>query len=101
MVKNRIYTILDRHPEVVAQAPDVSDLFGASGMEWLRQAVLPGQDNRLLTSELELLEIPKRKISESNGIVKELARDDKRIKLLRTIPRLGPFFSVLFWWPRK
>lgn len=95
MVKNRIYTILDRHPEIVSQAPDVSDSFGASGMEWLRQAVLPGQDNQLLASELELLGVLKRKISESNGMVKELARGDKKIKLLRSIPGLGPFFSVL------
>jgi len=95
MVKNRIYDILDRHPEIACQAPDVSDLFGASGMAWLRQTVLPGQDNRLLASELELLEVLKRKISESNGMVKELARGDKRIKLLRSIPGLGPFFSVL------
>ena len=95
MVKNRIYTILDRHPEVVSQAPDISDLFGASGMAWLRQVVLPGQDNQLLASEIELLELLKQKISESNGIVKELARGDKRVKLLRSIPGLGPFFSVL------
>lgn len=95
MVKNRIYDILDRHPEILSQAPDVSDLFGASGMAWLRQLVLPGQDNQLLTSELELLEVLRRKISESNGIVKELARSDKRVKLLRSIPGLGPFFSVL------
>jgi len=27
--------------------------------------------------------------------VKELARGDKRVKLLRSIPGLGPFFSVL------
>ena len=74
MGKNRIYTILDRHPEILSLAPDVSDLFGASGMKWLRQAVLPGQDNRLLSSELELLEILKRKIFESNGRVKELAK---------------------------
>ena len=95
MVKKRIYTILDRHPEIVTQAPEVSDLFGASGMEWLRQAVLPGQDNQLLASELELLEILKRKISESNGMVRELARGDKGVKLLRSIPGLGSFFSVL------
>jgi transposase len=95
MVKNRVYTILDRHPEIVSQAPDVSDLFGASGMKWLRQAMLPGQDNKLLASELELLEVLKRKISESNGMVKELAKGDKRVKLLRSIPGLGPFFSVL------
>lgn len=95
MVKNRIYAILDRHPDIVSQAPDVSDLFGASGMEWLKQVVLPSQDGRLLTSELDLLENLKRKISESNGMVKEMAKADKRVKLLRSIPGLGPFFSVL------
>lgn len=55
MVKNRIHTILDRHPEILSKAPDVSDLFGASGMEWLKGIVLPGEDNKLLNSELELL----------------------------------------------
>jgi len=95
MVKNRTHAILDRHPEIPSQAPDVSDLFGASGMEWLRSVVLPGEDNRLLVSELELLEVLKQKISQSDGIVKELGKRDKRAKLLRSIPGLGPFFSVL------
>lgn len=57
--------------------------------------VLPGEDNRLLISELELLEVLKQKISQSDGIVKELGKEDKRAKLLRSIPGLGPFFSVL------
>jgi transposase len=95
MVKNRIHTILDRHPDILLQAPDVSDLFGASGMEWLRQTALLGRDNHLLASEIELLQVLKQKVSESNEIVKELARSDKRVKLLRSIPGLGPFFSVL------
>jgi len=95
MVKNRIHTILDRHPEILSQAPDVSDLFGASGMEWLKGIVLPGQDNQLLLSELELLEILKPKISQSDGLVRELGKHDWKAKLLRSIPGLGPFFSVL------
>ncbi len=95
MVKNRIWAILDRHPEILSRAPDVSDSFGASGMEWLRQVVLPGRDNQLLASELELLEVLKRKICQSNGVVKELANSDNRVRLLRSIPGLGPFFSVL------
>jgi len=57
--------------------------------------VLLGQDNQLLASGLELLEILKRKISESNGAVTGLARGDERVKLLRSIPGLVPFFSVL------
>jgi transposase len=95
MVKNRIHTILDRHPETLRQAPNVSDLFGASGMEWLKGVVLPGEDNRLLVSELELFEILKQKISQSNGLVNELGKGDNRAKLLRSIPGFGPFFSVL------
>lgn len=58
-------------------------------MAWLKQVVLPGKDNQLLASELELLEVLKQKISESNGTVKELAKGDKRVKLLRSIPGLG------------
>jgi len=54
--------------------------------------VLPGQDNQLLASEPEVL---KRKISESNGMVKEMAKSDRRVKLLRNIPTLGPFFSAV------
>jgi hypothetical protein len=92
MVKNRIYTILDRHLEILSQAPRVSDLFGASGMAWLRQAILSGQDNQFLASELELLQVLKQKISESNRIVKELGEGDKRVKILRSIHRSGPSF---------
>ncbi len=95
MVKNRIHVILDRHPDVLSGSPDVSDLFGASGMQWLEDIVLPGTDSQLLSSELELLETLRNKISQSNGLVNELARGDKKAKLLRSIPGLGPFFSVL------
>ena len=95
MVKNRIYDILDRHPEVISQAPEVSDLFGAAGVQWLSQIVLPGEDSQLLTSELEILKFLREKISESNNTVKELAKGDKRAKLLQSIPGIGPFFSVL------
>jgi len=95
MVKNRIYDILDRHPEVLLQAPEVSDLFGAAGMQWLSQTVLPGEDNKLLTSELELLKFLREKISQSNNTVKELAQKDGRARLLQSIPGIGPFFSVL------
>jgi transposase len=95
MIKNRIYDILDRHPDVILQAPDVSDLFGAAGMQWLSQTTLSGEDNNLLISELELLRFLKEKISQTNITVKELARRDNRTGLLQSIPGIGPFFSVL------
>lgn len=95
MVKNRIHDILDRHPEVQSEAPKVSDRFGATGMKWLKQLILAGEDNKLLTSEIELLEVLRQKISESDSWVKELAKRDTRVKLLMDIPGIGPFFSVL------
>ncbi len=95
MVKNRINDILDRHPEMLCQAPKVSDLFGAVGMQWITRTELPGKDNGLLTNEIELLKFLKDKISESNSVVKELAKNDPRTQLLKSIPGIGPFFSVL------
>lgn len=95
MVKNRIYDILDRHPEVLGQAPEVSDLFGATGTRWLNGVVLQGEDNRLLTNELKLLAFVRERITESNSVVKELAKKDTKAQLLQTIPGIGPFFSLL------
>ena len=95
MVKNRIYDILDRHPEVLSQVPEASDLFGAAGMQWLSQTTLSGEDNMLLSSELRLLKYLKEEITQSNGIVKKLAKKDARARLLQSIPGIGPFFSVL------
>jgi transposase len=95
MAKNRIQDILARHPEIVSQDPDVSDLFGSKGMQWLSRITLPGPDDTLLASEIELLNFIKEKISQSNGAVRKLAKGDIRAKLLQSIPGIGPFFSVL------
>ena len=48
-----------------------------------------------LILSLNSLEVLKQKISQSNGIVNELGKGDNRAKLLRSIPGLGAFFSVL------
>ena len=95
MVKNRIHDILDRHPEALGQAPEVSDLFGAAGIKWLSQAVLQGKDNDLLIDELKLFKFLRELISQSDSTVRKLGEIDPRAKLLRSIPGIGPFFSVL------
>ena len=93
MVKNRIYDILDRHPEVLlSQSPKTSDLFGAAGMRWLGQTTVDGEDNMLLSSELKLLKYLKEEIKQSNGVVKKLAKRDAGAGLLQGIPGIGPLF---------
>jgi hypothetical protein len=74
MVKNRIYDILDRHPEMLSQVPEVSDLFGAAGMQWLGQTTLSEEDNILLSSDIRLLKYLKKEITQSNGMVNRLAK---------------------------
>ena len=82
MAKNRIQDILARHPEMVLQDPEVSDLFGSEGMQRLSRITLPGPDDTLLASEIELLKFLKEKISQSNDAVRKLAKGDTRAKLL-------------------
>jgi transposase len=95
MVKNRIHDVLDRHPEVLGQAPEVSDLFGAAGIKWLSQIELQGEENGLLVNEMKLFKFLRELISQSDSTVRKLGKIDPRAKLLRSIPGIGPFFSVL------
>ena len=56
---------------------------------------MPGDDSNLLASELELLKFLKAKVSQSDITVRELGKRDMRVKLPKSIPGIGPFFSVL------
>jgi transposase len=94
MVKNRIHTIVDGHPEVRGQI-DPSDLFGKQGMEWLKLVMLPKEERRILDEELELLGYVTEKIASSNAWIMQLGKDDPRVQLLMTIPGIGKFFALL------
>lgn len=95
MVKNRIHVLVDRQPEVRERAAEFSDLFGTAGLAWLRSLALPAPEQQLLHSELELLEVLRLRIAESDALVKQLAEGDPGVDGIRTIPGFGPFFSVL------
>jgi transposase len=95
MIKNRIHTLVDRHPELSRQAGGYSDLFGKAGRAWLEQAELPASEADLLRTDLDLLEAVQQHIVSSNRWVGQLARKDARAKLLATLPGIGDFFAVL------
>jgi transposase len=95
MVKNRIHTLVDRHPELSRQARGWSDLFGKAGRAWLERLELPASEADLLRTDLELLEAIQTHIKSSNRWVSQLAKKDERAKLLATIPGIGEFFAVL------
>jgi transposase len=95
MVKNRIHVLIDRQAGVRERAAAFTDLFGAAGLAWLQSVELPATERQLLNSELELLEVLRLRIAESDVLVKQLAQGDSRVEWIRTIPGFGAFFSVL------
>jgi len=95
MVKNRVHTLVDRHPELSREAGGWSDLFGKAGRAWLQQLELSASEADILRTDLALLGALEGHIKRSNHWVSRLAKQDERAKLLATLPGIGDFFAVL------
>lgn len=94
MVKNRVSGLLDRYPELSEQRP-CKDIFSQRGQNWLKQIQVKEVDRRVLDEDLELYEALEERIAKSESLVGELAQGDPKVKILKTIPGIGQFFSVL------
>jgi len=94
MVKNRIWHLLDRYPELTNSSP-CEELFSRQGLAWLRALPIKELDRKILDEELKLYDALEERISQSEQLVKKLACGDKRVKLLETVPGIGQFFAVL------
>jgi len=95
MVKNRIHTLVDRHPEIERSEGMKSDLFGKAGMQWLREADFAQKTRRLLDGELGVLEVLNERIKASDGWVKELFAQNPDAMLLDSLPGIGTFLALL------
>ena len=96
MVKNRIHCIVDRQAEQVRNTkPDVSDLFGSKGKQWLLSLKLSSNESRMLKEMLEMLDFLNEMIRSSDRLVYKLLNEDPVAKRLSTIPGIGNFYAVL------
>jgi len=91
-LKNRIHNLISRNH---LQSPEVTDLFGKHGIEWLKTVSLDETERKLLDEHLKIYEF----IEEEQKIIeKELHKqfdDDEDISYLRSIPGIGFVFSAL------
>jgi transposase len=94
MVKNRIFGMMDRYPELAAARP-TKEVFSQEGRAWLKTIPLKEADRPLMDQDLALLEQLNEHIVQSEGLVDKWAAGDERVKLLETIPGIGKFFAVL------
>lgn len=93
MVKNRIFMILERHPEI--QRPCVVDIFGKQGRLWLEGLRLSSPDDRLLREQNNLLEELNERIGRTDYLVEILSKEHPYVERLKTVPGIGKFFSCL------
>jgi len=81
-LKNRIHSYLAQD---LIEAPKV-DLFGKSGLEWLRETEFPEQVRIFVDSDLRLLEPLDRELAVLEKMLVDIGYKDHRLKLLMTMP---------------
>lgn len=91
-LKNRIHVLLDR---LHMALPSLSDMFGKRGTAYLRKLNLSGVDGEILREDLDLLETLNRLIKEAEREIGTLMDEDPRVKLLKTVPGLGPILAAV------
>jgi transposase len=90
--KNRVQWLLTQHQ---VERPEVTDLFGVAGMKWLKGLELPSPDREVLREDLKLVEYLAKRIRATERLLARLSRGDEGVRLLRSVPGIGQFLSVL------
>jgi transposase len=89
-MKNRIQMLLMKNNIIIP----VSDLFGVSGMKYLKEIDLPVYHSRQLKSYLTLYGHLTRQIEPLNKRIRHLAEKNPMAHLLMTIPGIGPINAM-------
>ena len=87
MVRNRIHTVLDRHPRL--ERPAVKDPFSNQGKAWMKRVALPAPDRQLLDEDLELHELLDRHIRALEERIEADNVANPDATHLRTLPGIG------------
>lgn len=85
-LKNRIRHLLDHHHITI---PEYSDLFGMAGRKFLAALRLSGGAQRILETELALLDTYQHHIRLIQGCAKEATDPLPAVKYLKSLPGLG------------
>lgn len=92
-LRNRIHALLDRQRSV--ELPQVSDLFGRKGMNFLKQLSLAEPDSTLLRQDLDTLELLGTQIKQLEKALQTDRDADHVLEQLRSIPGIGLTLSAV------
>lgn len=90
-LKNRIHAIITKENLRFSG----SDMFGKGGTVWLRDQVLPFGKSYMVNAYLTKLFETEREIKKLDGVIGEKSSSDPKVKLLLSIPGIGPTTAFL------
>jgi transposase len=95
-LKHRIHAGIDRYG---LQAHDISDLFGTKGRAYLAGIlkVLPPETGHMAATQLHAIDQLEEKIEAIERRIAVKLKTSPEIRLLRTVPGLGPILAPLVW----
>ena len=90
-LKNRIHSYLWKSGVETEQ----TDLFGKSGLKWLKELELREPYRGLLDQDLRVLEVLQSEIKSATRAIERLAKEDPRVRLLLPIRGIGKYSAML------
>jgi transposase len=91
MVKNQMHAIVDKH----GFSCEYSDMFGKSGMKWLKALELPTLDKLILDNHLTHLESLNQQIDRVDDEVHSKACEDEDVRLLLSLTGVDVYSALL------
>ncbi len=86
MIKNSIWGVLNKN---LIKAPHMSNLFGKQGLRWLKELQIVRLMRLQLDNLLNQLEVTESAIFQCETELREIAKSEKDIQLLMSIPGVG------------
>jgi transposase len=93
MVRNRIHSLIDRHP--LLPRPAVKDIFCMRGVHWLNEAPLPGDERLLLDDDLQMHTTLNTQIKAMEKRISEVNIDNETLRRIQTLPGIGAILAPL------
>lgn len=90
-VKNRIHSYLWK----LGVEPELTDLFGKKGIEWLKIAELRDPYRNLVNQDLKVLEAVEQEIKMTTQSIEKMAKADERAEWILPIQGIGKYSAML------
>jgi transposase len=91
MVKNKVHSLTDKY----GYRCEFSDMFGASGLKWLKTLKIDKLDELILENHLSHIELINLQMDKVDVAIKERACEDEDVRLLMSLPGIDVRTALL------